>query len=637
MSLRGGLLLYTAIGFIGKIALSRNITINPVTAKLFSISCFNFHKMETNIEIKSSFQNLIDEHKIVVFSKTTCPYCKKVKKLFQDINEEMFIFELNTYPDEKCAQMQDVLEEMSGQRTVPNVFVKQRHVGGYTETKQALDDGTLFDMIEGSFQDYDFDFIVIGGGSGGLASAKEAASYGRKVAVCDVVIPSPQGTTWGLGGTCVNVGCIPKKLMHKAAIIGEDIDDAPHYGWTTEIKEHSWEAMVMNIQNHIHSLNWKYRKSLKDKKVTYLNAHARFKDQHTLSLYSKNGEFQRDITGQNFLLAMGCRPVYPDFPGARDLCISSDDIFSNTEHPGKTLIIGASYISLETAGFLAGLGIDVTVMVRSILLRGFDQEIAQKIGTNLEAHGVKFIYNCVPSSVTKISDDNLQVVAESTVEGQPGHNAEYKTVFLAIGREPCTKQIGLEEINVALHENGRVAVDNSCQTSVRNIFAVGDVVEEKLQLTPVAVQAGKLLAQRLYGKKNTQFDYLMVPTTVFTPLEYGCVGYAEEDALSTFGQDKVEVYHIHFQPLEWEMSNRNKNQSFAKLVCLKEEEERVVGFHYLGPNAGEVTQGFSLALKLGAKKDDFNNVIGIHPTCAEIFTTMTVTKASGKSADVENC
>ncbi|KAG8256365.1 thioredoxin reductase [Homalodisca vitripennis] len=159
-----------------------------------------------------------------------------VKQLFKDINAEIFVFELNSHSDDKCAQMQDVLQKMSGQRTVPNVYVKKHHVGGYTDTKQALDDGTLFDMLEGDFKTYDYDYIVIGGGSGGLASSKEAASYGRKVAVCDLVTPSPQGTTWGLGGTCVNVGCIPKKLMHKAAIIGEDIDDAPHYGWTTETK-----------------------------------------------------------------------------------------------------------------------------------------------------------------------------------------------------------------------------------------------------------------------------------------------------------------------------------------------------------------------------------------------------------------
>ncbi|XP_046684101.1 thioredoxin reductase 3-like [Homalodisca vitripennis] len=415
MFLRGGILV-SVVGLLGKIVQPQTFSgpKNSVTTKLFfGIQCTR--KMTTSKEIESSFKSLINDNDVVVFSKTTCPFCKKVKQLFKDINAEIFVFELNSHSDDKCAQMQDVLQKMSGQRTVPNVYVKKHHVGGYTDTKQALDDGTLFDMLEGDFKTYDYDYVVIGGGSGGLASSKEAASYGRKVAVCDLVTPSPQGTTWGLGGTCVNVGCIPKKLMHKAAIIGEDIDDAPHYGWTTETKVHSWPDMVENIQNHIRSLNWKYRKSLKDKNVTYFNAYAKFKDKHTLMLYNKSGEFQKEITGQNFLLAMGCRPVYPEFPGAREFCISSDDIFSMTEHPGKTLIVGASYISLETAGFLAGLGIDVTVMVRSILLRGFDQEIAKKIGANLEAHGVKFVNNCVPTSVTRVSEDKL-LVGVNTLE-----------------------------------------------------------------------------------------------------------------------------------------------------------------------------------------------------------------------------
>ncbi|XP_054280356.1 thioredoxin reductase 1, cytoplasmic-like [Macrosteles quadrilineatus] len=592
-------------------------------------------KMETNLEIESAFRGLIDTNKIVIFSKTTCPFCKKVKNIFNQLQENYHALELDNYPAEKTSQMQDVLKDMTGQRTVPNVFINKQHVGGCTDTEQALADGTLFDRLEGTFNTYDYDYIVIGGGSGGLASAKEASSYGRKVACCDLVLPSPQGTSWGLGGTCVNVGCIPKKLMHKAALMGEDIEDSAYFGWTTDNKRHSWEEMVTNIQDYIKSLNFKYRTDLKKKEVTYYNAYAKFVDKHTLNLYNKEGNFMKTITGQNFLLAMGCRPVYPDFPGARDLCISSDDVFSLKEPPGKTLIIGASYIALETAGFLVGLGFDVTVMVRSILLRGFDQDIANKIGETLEAHGVKFVPKHVPESVTK-NGENLLVRAKSLSDGSE-YIDTFKTVFLAIGREPCTTGIGLENLNVKFQESStRIEVNEFSQTSVRNIFAVGDVVEEKLQLTPVAIQAGKLLAKRLYGKGKALFDYNHVPTTVFTPLEYGCVGYSEEDAMKKF-PDQIEVYHLHFQPLEWDLNKRNKNKSYGKLICLKSEQERVVGFHYLGPNAGEITQGFALALKLGAKKDDFNNLIGIHPTCAEIFTTMTITKASGKPAEAGGC
>ena len=259
-------------------------------------------------------------------------------------------------------------------------------------------------MVQESSHNYDYDIVVIGGGSGGLAASKEAARLGKKVAVCDFVVPSPAGTSWGLGGTCVNVGCIPKKLMHQAALLGEAVQDAKSFGWEVEKKEvkHNWTKMVEEIQSHIGGLNWGYRVALREKEVTYLNEFAEFIDEHKLKTVNKKGK-EKEITADKFIIATGGRPKYPDIPGVEH-GISSDDLFSLPHNPGKTLLVGASYIALECAGFLAALGCDTTVMVRSILLRGFDQQMAVKIGDYMEEHGVNMIRECVPSSIERIEE-----------------------------------------------------------------------------------------------------------------------------------------------------------------------------------------------------------------------------------------
>ncbi len=251
---------------------------------------------------------------------------------------------------------------------------------------------------------YDYDVVVIGGGSGGLAASKEAARLNRKVAVCDFVVPSPPGTTWGLGGTCVNVGCIPKKLMHQASILAESRKDSEAFGFPSAGSNAvDWGTMVQNVQDHIGSLNWGYRVALRDKQVKYLNEYASFVDKHTLKTVNKKGK-ENKITSRYFVVATGGRPRYPDIPGAKELGITSDDIFSLPYNPGKTLLVGASYISLETAGFLHGVGIRATVMVRSILLRGFDQQCAERIGEFMEGQGVDFIRGCVPTALERVEE-----------------------------------------------------------------------------------------------------------------------------------------------------------------------------------------------------------------------------------------
>ncbi|RHY62969.1 hypothetical protein DYB38_001757 [Aphanomyces astaci] len=480
---------------------------------------------------------------------------------------------------------------------------------------------------------YDWDLVVIGGGSGGLACSKEASKLGQKVLVLDYVKPSPVGSTWGLGGTCVNVGCIPKKLMHQSSIIGEILHkDADQFGWSVSNATFDWSKLVSSVQDYIHGLNFKYRVDLRDKKVKYENMLGTFKDEHTLTLTNdakKKGP--TDVTFRRAVIAVGGRPKPLSCPGWEH-ALSSDDIFSKPDAPGKTLVVGASYVALECAGFLKGQGFDVTIMVRSILLRGFDQDIARRIGEYMESEsGIAFIKESVPTSIVKLENGQFQVTHTT---GQD----VYDTVLNATGRSPDVQKLNLDAAGVALNpKSGRIHVVNE-QTSTPNIYALGDVIDAP-ELTPVAIQAGKLLSRRLFGNGTTLMDYTKICTAVFTPVEYGCCGLSEEDAIASAGRENVEVYHQNFTPLEWSLSHDRPlaKECYAKLIVDTTQQKRVLGFHYLGPNAGEVTQAIGIAIKLNATYDDFINTVGIHPTTAEIFTTLEITKESGVDASASGC
>ncbi|XP_064288800.1 thioredoxin reductase 3 [Passer domesticus] len=590
--------------------------------------------------LKLRVRTLIASHRVMIFSKSYCPYCNKVKELFRSLRVEYYALELDVTDD--GASIQQVLAELTNQRTVPNVFVNGTHIGGCDATFQAYKDGSLQKLLGDNqiTEPYEYDLIIIGGGSGGLACSKEAAALGKKVMVLDYVVPTPLGTSWGLGGTCVNVGCIPKKLMHQAALLGQALQDSRKYGWQYEEQvKHNWETMVEAIQNYIGSLNWGYRVSLREKSVTYLNSYGEFVEPHKIKATNRKGQVTYH-TAETFVLATGERPRYPGIPGDKEFCITSDDLFSLPYCPGKTLVVGASYVALECAGFLAGLGLDVTVMVRSILLRGFDQEMAEKVGAYMETHGVKFIRKFVPVQVEQLEQGmpgRLKVTAKST-EGPEILEEEYNTVLIAIGRDACTRNIGLQTIGVKINEkNGKVPVNDEEQTNVPYVYAIGDILEGKLELTPVAIQAGRLLAQRLYGGSSKKCDYINVPTTVFTPLEYGSCGYPEEKAIDEYGEQNLEVYHTLFWPLEWTVPGRDNNTCYAKIICNKQDNNRVIGLHVLGPNAGEITQGFAAAIKCGLTKELLDETIGIHPTCAEVFTTMDITKSSGQDITQKGC
>lgn len=474
---------------------------------------------------------------------------------------------------------------------------------------------------------YDYDYFVIGGGSGGLASAKAAADLGAKVAVADFVKPSPAGTTWGLGGTCVNVGCIPKKLMHFSSLYREVQGDMEGIGWESKTA-HSWKDMVKKVDNYIKGLNFGAKGELRENKIKYFNAFATFVDPHTVAL--EDGKGKKDqVTAKFILIACGGRPNLGGYPGAEECCISSDDIFWRETPPGKTLVVGASYIALETAGFIAGLGFDTTVMVRSILLRGFDQDCATRIGEYMEAKGIKFVRETVPSKFEKTADGKVKVFVKDAEYGI------YDTVFVAIGRTGCAGWLNLEAAGIPYDaKSGKLKANKDESTNVPHIYAVGDVIEGMPELTPVAIQAGKLLANRLFGNKDDSnaykkklttrlMDYTDIATTVFTPIEYGCIGYSEEDAKKNLGAENIVVYHTLAKPLEWALnSERDSDYGFLKIICDKSKGEKVVGFHVLGPNAGEVTQGFAVAMKAGFTKENLEDCVGIHPTFAEGFTTL---------------
>lgn len=488
-----------------------------------------------------------------------------------------------------------------------------------------------------------YNLLVIGGGSGGLACSKMAAKLGKTVAVCDFVKPSPAGTTWGLGGTCVNVGCIPKKLMHAAAQLGEGMKDASAYGWETPAEpKHNWESMVSAVQMHVKSLNFGYRSELMTNSVKYLNAYAVFTDSKTVETTDKKGKV-KTITFDEAVVAVGGRPRYPDIPGAKEHCITSDDLFSLKTPPGKTMVIGASYVALECAGFVHGVGFDTSVMMRSIPLRGFDQQMAGQVKNYMQEEGVKFVEGAVPTSVEKLESGKKKVTWK--LKDGSSADGEYDTVLFAVGRDIVTTTIGLEAAGVGYNtKNGKIPVTNE-QTNVPHIYAIGDCIDgEKLtppsaftELTPVAIQAGKLLAKRLYGGASKQMDYQLVPTTVYTPLEYGCCGMTEEEAIALHGDASIEVYHAYYKPLEWTVPHRGDNACYVKLICNLQDHERVIGFHICGPNAGEITQGFAVALKCGATKAQFDDTVGIHPTTAEEVCGLDVTKRSGASAEKSGC
>eukprot|EP00759_Apiculatamorpha_spiralis_P042886 PhF_6_TR40658/c0_g1_i1/m.61065/K22182/TXNRD; thioredoxin reductase (NADPH) len=459
------------------------------------------------------------------------------------------------------------------------------------------------------------DLLIIGGGSGGVAAAKRAAKHGANVVIADYVTPTPIGTKWGFGGTCVNVGCIPKKLMHTAGLHGDLMKHmAPYYGWKgLEGLEHNWAALRKNVVNHIRSLNFSTAVAVRDTKAVYENAYATIEDnQGTVKLHNPETNETSMVQAKQILVATGGRPTYPNIPGALEYGITSDDIFRLANSPGKTVIIGAGYIALECAGFLSGLGLHTTVLVRSKPLRGFDNDAVNQVVSYMTNNcHVNFVTD-IPTSITKdAATGKLSVALKSG-----NASLECDTVLFAMGRRPETSKIGLDKAGVSVsEESGKIIVaatsgKNAYQSiSAPNVYAIGDVVHKNLELTPLAIKQGQVLADKLFGSESIQerhrdIDLMKVGTTIFTPIEYGAIGYTEEGAVTTFGADSIEVYHTGIWPLEWTVPHLPNDIGFMKVITHKSKnngngEEPIIGFHVVCPNAGEVTQGVVLAMQSG--------------------------------------
>lgn len=481
-----------------------------------------------------------------------------------------------------------------------------------------------------------FDVFVIGGGSGGLAASKACTALNARVGLANFVRPTPKGTVWGIGGTCVNVGCIPKKMMHFASIMGHLRGDQSETGWSNpESNKHNWKKMVEGIDSHIKRLNGIYETGLKNGEVEYFNCEAYVKDKHTIKLTDANGKTQ-EVTAKYIIVAAGGRPTYLPIDNAKELSITSDDIFYLKEDPGKTLVIGSGYIGLECAGFLRGLGKEVDLVYRSTPLRNFDRDMVNRITEDMVKSGINFM----KGNLKQLEKEDGRIKAHLAVE-KDGMEEEivshYDTILMAVGRRPVNEHLGLKEVGVELDEQGRAKVNEKCQTSIENIFVLGDGSNQGSDLTPVAIKQGRMVAQGLFNDVWKFIDYRSVPTTVFTPLEYGCAGYTEEDAIKEFGEENIDVYHTQFKPLEYVfLKNASAELCYTKVVVIR-ETKKILGIHYTGPNAGEVIQSYAIAVRLGLTMEALLDTIGIHPTTAEEIVTLETTKRENPVAEKTGC
>lgn len=445
---------------------------------------------------------------------------------------------------------------------------------------------------------YDFDLFVIGAGSGGVRASRFAAGFGAKVAVAE---------SRYLGGTCVNVGCVPKKLMSYAAHYSEDIELSRSFGWDAAAAGFDWSTLIANKDREIGRLNGIYGRLLENSGVTLLNGHARIVAPHQVEV---NGKV---YSAQHILLATGGWPVLPDIPG-KEYITDSNQVFYLKQQPKRVLVVGGGYIALEFASIFNGLGSETHLSYRGeLFLRGFDQEVREHVRDSMLDKGVQIHFNSDVQSIEKTGkNETLKVTS------QDGSVLEVDCVFYAIGRRPMLDNLGLENVNVELDAKGLVKVNELYETSEPGILAVGDLIAGP-QLTPVALAEGMAVARRLFKPdeyKPVSYDH--IATAVFTLPNIATVGLSEEQAKAA-GHD-VSVFTSSFRPMKLSFSEQQE-RIFMKLVVDK-QSDKVLGCHMVGPDAGELIQGLAVALKAGATKAIFDDTIGIHPTAAEEFVTM---------------
>jgi glutathione reductase (NADPH) len=448
---------------------------------------------------------------------------------------------------------------------------------------------------------YDFDLFVIGAGSGGIATARRAAEYGAKVGIVE---------SDRLGGTCVNRGCIPKKLMVYASHFPSQFEEAQGYGWSPVESTLDWPYMVKAVNDEVTRLNGIYGRMLDGSKVELFKGHGQFIDPHTITI----GE--QTVTAEKVLIAVGGKPVKPDFPGAEHT-ITSDDIFTLPQQPKHLVVLGGGYIGVEFACILRGLGSQVTQILRyTHILRGFDEDIRTEIQSGMEHHGIRVVPNLRNIAIAK-TDDGLEVTIKTTDLEEDVILADAVSLA-AIGRKPLLDNLGLENTKVEI-VNGAIAVDRHSQTAEENIYAVGDCTD-RINLTPVAINEGRAFADTHFGNKPRQMNYENVPTAVFSTPEAATVGLTEEEARAQYGDDAIKVYRSKFRSMYYVLPDKQE-KTLMKLV-VHQESDRVLGAHMVGSYAGEIIQGIAIAVKMGAKKADFDATVGIHPSSAEEFVTM---------------
>ncbi|MFZ1098435.1 MAG: glutathione-disulfide reductase [Steroidobacteraceae bacterium] len=445
-----------------------------------------------------------------------------------------------------------------------------------------------------------FDLVVIGGGSGGLAAAQRAAEYGARAAIIE---------SGRLGGTCVNVGCVPKKIMWNAARLGDALEDAPEYGFRLDQAGHDWLLLKHKRDVYIKRLNDMYAANLERRQVELVRARASFADGHAVDAAG------RVLRAEHTIIATGGRSRVPAIPGA-ELGITSDGFFELEAPPQRVAVVGSSYIAIELAGILAGLGSDTTLVMRGdTALKTFDDMLGEVTLAMLREHGVRIVTCAVPTALARTEHGALELTA---MDGR--RLGPYECVLWAIGRGASVADLALAKAGVELDVQGFVRTDKYQTTSAAGVYAIGDVTG-RAQLTPAAIAAGRRLADRLFGGQSERYlDYENIPTVIFGHPPIGSVGLSEKAARERYRSEEVAVFRSRFVPL-YHALTQAKPSTEMKLVTVG-SEQRIVGLHVVGEGADEMLQGFAVAVRMGATKRDFDDTVAIHPTSAEEFVTM---------------
>jgi glutathione reductase (NADPH) len=440
----------------------------------------------------------------------------------------------------------------------------------------------------------DFDLFVIGGGSAGVRCARISAGHGARVGIAEE-------RHWG--GTCVNIGCVPKKLLVQAGEYGGWAEDAAGFGWTIRKESHDWAKLIAAKDREITRLEGIYRKLLAGAGATVFDGHATFVDPHTLDVAG------RRVTARTIVIATGGHPERPDIPGA-ELGIVSDDVFYLKTMPRRIAIVGSGYIALEFAGIFRALGAEVHLVYRQPLpLRGFDQDLREAMVEALTAQGIIQYPGCLPNKVEADGDRRILTFGDN-------QTVDVDLVFFATGRKANVRRLNLEKAGVALNAKDAIRIDEHLRTTQPHIYAMGDVTD-RVNLTPVATAEGHALADTLFGNHPRTISLWNIPSAVFTSPPIGTVGLSEEQAAAL---GPVDIYMTNFTPMRHTLTGRNR-RSLMKLVVDK-ATQKVVGAHMLGEDAPEIIQGIAIAIGMGATKADFDRTIGVHPTAAEEFVTL---------------